>query len=151
MTITRCISACAGKLGTDVTDGDRGEGWEVGERTAAGLSSDPTLPGLRGLGRGRARASTDPGSDFPAAPHLLQLSLPHPPGVRCTQREGGATGRQTASDASVDICCACKNICMHHIPYWHLDLNAKYETANSKELTPSEISNLADFVNESGR
>ena len=62
----------------------------MGERTAAGLSSDPTLPGLRGLGRGRARASTDPGSDFPAAPHLLQLSLPHPPG--CAMHPEGRGG-----------------------------------------------------------
>ena len=99
-------------------------------RTAAGLSSDPTLPGLRGLGRGRARASTDPGSDFPAAPHLLQLSLPHPPGVRCTQREGGVTGRQTASDASVGICSVCKNIaCItYHIGISSQMQNMKVET-----------------------
>ena len=82
--------------------------WWERSRTAAGLS-DPTLPGLRGREEEEEEeeeeeggAQSVHGSDFPSAPHLLQLSPygPTPPGVRSHRR--GLTGRQMASDASAD-------------------------------------------------
>ena len=119
--------------------------WWERSRTAAGLS-DPTLPGLRGREEEEEEeeeeeggAQSVHGSDFPSAPHLLQLSPgPHPPGRAIPQKgvDGASNGVRCICGQFAEFAKNCSIATYHK---WHHEmLNLK--TANSKDSSKSQFS-----------